>query len=263
MHRPLDNKNILILGGTSGIGLAAAQACVDAGASVVVLGRDDEHAAAAGKTLAGRAAVLTEDVSQPETAARAVDHTVKTLGRLDGLYHVAGGSGRSRGDGPLHELTDEAIAYTLNLNLASVIYSSRAAVRQCLAQATPGVVINLASVLAFSPAPRLFSTHTYAAAKAGIIGFTKSAADHYAPHNIRFNVIAPGLVATPMSQRAQTDETIQRYIATKQPLDGGRIGQPDDLADAAVYLLSDAARFITGQVLAIDGGWSVTEGRAD
>ena len=116
-------------------------------------------------------------------------------------------------------------------------------------------------MLASSPSPQLFATHAYAAAKAGIEGFTRACAAHYAPQNIRFNVLSPGLTVTPMSERAQKDERISSFIRTKQPLDGGRMGQPGDLDAAAVFLLSDASRFVTGQVLAVDGGWSVTEGQ--
>ena len=101
----------------------------------------------------------------------------------------------------------------------------------------------------------------YSAAKAGVIGFTKAIAAYYAPQNIRVNVLAPALVETPMAQRAATDDAILRFIKTKQPLDGGRIGQASDLDAAAVYFLSDGARFTTGQVLSVDGGWSVSEGQ--
>jgi NAD(P)-dependent dehydrogenase (short-subunit alcohol dehydrogenase family) len=101
----------------------------------------------------------------------------------------------------------------------------------------------------------------YAAAKAGIIGLSRSAAAHYAAEGIRVNVLAPALVDTPMAQRAAGDEAIQAFIRTKQPLDGGRMGLPGDLDGAAVYLLSDGARFCTGQVLAVDGGWTVSEGQ--
>jgi NAD(P)-dependent dehydrogenase (short-subunit alcohol dehydrogenase family) len=118
----------------------------------------------------------------------------------------------------------------------------------------------MGSVLGFSPSPKFFSTHAYATAKAAIIGLTKSAAAHYAPQNVRFNVLAPALVATPMSQRAQGDEAILNFIKTKQPLDGGRIGQPSDLDSAAVFFMSDESKSVTGQVLAVDGGWCVTEG---
>jgi len=174
---------------------------------------------------------------------------------------VAGGSGRRFGDGPLHEVTDEAWQATLELNLTSLFYSNRAAVRQFLRQKAGGSILNLGSVVAFSPSPRYFATHAYAAAKAAIIGLTRSCAGLYAPQGIRFNVIAPGLIATPMSERAQGSSEIQQFIRSKQPLDSGRIGKPDDLDAAAVFFMSDASKFVTGQVLAVDGGWSVTEGQ--
>ena len=150
---------------------------------------------------------------------------------------------------------------TLELNLTSMMYSNRAAVRQFLAQGGGGSVVNCGSVLGWSPSPRHFATIAYASAKAAIIGATRSAASCYAPNGIRFNVLAPGLVATPMSQRAQSDEAIRRFIRTKQPLDGGRIGAPEDLDAAVVWLLSEASRFVTGQVIAVDGGWTVSEGQ--
>jgi NAD(P)-dependent dehydrogenase (short-subunit alcohol dehydrogenase family) len=121
----------------------------------------------------------------------------------------------------------------------------------------------MGSVLAFSPSAEHFSTHAYASTKAAIVGLTKSAAAHYARHNIRFNVLAPALVATPMSQRAQENQAILKFISTKQPLDGGRIGLPSDLDSAAVYFMSDESRFVTGQVLAVDGGWCVSEGQLE
>ena len=161
----------------------------------------------------------------------------------------------------MHELTDDGWDYTLNLNLTSVFYSNRAAAQQFLKQQTGGAVLNLSSVLAFSPSAQFFGTHAYSAAKAAIVGLTKAAAAYYASTNIRFNVLAPGVVATPMSQRAQADPQIAQFISTKQPLDGGRMGQPSDLDAAAAYLLSEESRFVTGQVLAIDGGWSLSDGQ--
>jgi len=119
----------------------------------------------------------------------------------------------------------------------------------------------MASVLGFSPAPKFFATHVYATAKAGIIGFTRSAAAYYASHKIRLNAIAPGLVETPMAQRAVQNEEIMSYVRTKQPLDNGRAGTPADLDAAAVWFMSDQSSFCTGQGLAVDGGWSVSEGQ--
>jgi NAD(P)-dependent dehydrogenase (short-subunit alcohol dehydrogenase family) len=162
----------------------------------------------------------------------------------------------------LHEITDEGWSYTLEENLASLFYSNRAAVRQFLQQGGGGSVLNMGSVLGVSPSARYFATHAYATTKAAIIGLTRAAAAYYAKDNIRFNVLAPALVATPMSERAQSDPAIMEFIKTKQPLDGGRIGQPGDLDGAAVYFMSDDSKFVTGQVLAVDGGWCVSDGQS-
>ena len=257
----LQDKSLVIIGGTTGLGLSAAKAFLAEGARVVVVGRNPESVAAAQRELGANAQALVGDACMPDTAPNAIALALSTFGGFHGLYHVAGGSGRRQGDGPLHEITDAGWSYTLNENLTSIFCSNRAAVQQFLQQGTGGTVLNMGSVLGFSPSPKFFSTHAYATAKAAIIGLTQSAAAHYAPQNIRFNVLAPALVATPMSQRAQGDEAIQQFIRTKQPLDGGRIGQPGDLDSAAVFFMGDESKFVTGQVLAVDGGWSVSEGK--
>ena len=253
--------SVVVMGGTTGLGLSAAQALIANGARVVVSSRSEANVRAALDLLGPEARGFAADASQPQAADQAVALAVESFGRLDALYHVAGGSGRSRGDGPLHEITDEGLQYTLDLNLTSLIASNRAAVRQFLQQGGGGCLLNMGSVLGWSPSPQYFASHAYAAAKAGIIGFSKSIASYYAPQNIRVNVIAPALVETPMSQRAVGDEGIVRFISAKQPLDGGRVGAPEDVEGAALFLLSRASRFITGQVLAVDGGWTVSEGR--
>ena len=257
----LAGKRIVIIGGTAGLGLSAARAFVAAGARVGVVGLKPENVEAVRRELGDTAFALQGDATKPETAVAAVAQAVAAFGGMDGLYHVAGGSGRRWGDGPLHELTDEGWGATLNLNLTSVFYSDRAAVRQLLAQGTGGTILNVGSVLGCSPSPKFFATHAYAAAKAAIIGLTKTCAAQYAPQNIRFNVLAPALVDTPMAQRAANDGAILSFLKTKQPLDGGRIGQPAELDAAAVYFMSEASKFVTGQVLAVDGGWSVSEGQ--
>lgn len=259
----LHGKRLVIIGGTAGIGLSAARACIDAGAQVVVVGRVDEHLEPARTALGDAARVLGADATDPGTAPRAIAEALTTFGGFDGLYHVAGGSGRRWGDGPLHEITPEGWHATLELNLTSVFHSNRAAVCQLLAAQRGGSILNLGSVLGFSPAPHHFATHAYAAAKSALIGFTQSCAACYAGQNIRFNLLAPGLVDTPMSRRATADPEIRRFIQAKQPLDGGRIGQPGDLNGAAIFFLSDASVFVTGQVLAVDGGWSVSASNAE
>ncbi len=261
MSQRLKNKCIVVVGGTTGLGLSAAQAIVKAGGQVVVVGRNEASAGAAEGLLGDAGVALVGDATDPTTADSAIELLLEKFGGFHGLYHVAGGSGRRFGDGPLHEITDEGWQATLDLNLTSVFNSNRAAVRQFLKQGSGGCVLNMGSVLGWSPSPAFFSTHAYATTKAAIIGLTKSAAAYYAGHNIRFNVLAPALVATPMSQRAQENDDIMEFIRTKQPLDGGRIGVPEDLDSAAVFLLSDEAKFVTGQVLAVDGGWTVSEGQ--
>ena len=250
-----------MIGGTTGLGLSAARAFTEAGARVVVVGRNEESAEAAQRLLGTAARVLTGDACDPATAPHAIKVALAEFGGFHGLYHVAGGSGRAMGDGPLHELTEEGWRATLDLNLTSVMLSNRAAVRQFLANGTGGAILNMGSVLGFSPSPRFFSTHAYTAAKAAIIGFSEAIAAYYASQNIRVNVLAPGVVDTPMAQRVAQDETLVAFVKTKQPLDGGRIGQPTDLDAAAVFLMSDGAQFCTGQVLSVDGGWSVSEGQ--
>ena len=252
----LDNKTIVIVGGTTGLGLAAAKAFVVEGARVVLVGRNADSVSQAESALGQAARGLAGDATVSQTAAEAK----REFGGFDGLYHGAGGSGRSMGDGPLHGISDDGWRQTIDLNLTSVFNSNRAALREFAALGRGGVILNMTSVLADSPAPRQFATHAYAAAKAGIVGLTKSAAAHYASQNIRVNAVAPALVATPMSGRAQANDEIMSFIKHKQPLDGGRIGVPEDLDGAAVFLMSDAAKFVTGQVLAVDGGWSVSEG---
>lgn len=257
----LTHKNIVVIGGTTGLGLSAAKAFVREGAHVVVVGRNPETVAAAGVELGAAARAMQGDACAPDTAQRAIDLALRDFGNVTGLYHVAGGSGRRFGDGPLHDITDEGWAYTINENLTSLLYSNRAAARYFLQHGIAGTVLNMGSVLGFSPSPKFFTTHGYATTKAAIVGLTQSAAAYYAAKNIRFNVIAPALVATPMSQRAQGDQAILDFIKTKQPLDGGRIGEPSDLDSAAVFFMGDESKFVTGQVLAVDGGWTVSEGQ--
>ena len=174
---------------------------------------------------------------------------------------LLGGSGRKMGDGALHELTLEGWNKTLELNLTSLMFSNKAAVKKFIELKKGGTILNLGSVLVFSPSPKFFSTHAYAAAKAAIIGFSKSIAAYYAKDDIRVNVIAPALVETPMAQRAANDENILSFIKTKQPLDGGRIGKAEDCDGIAVYMMSDQSKFTTGQIIAVDGGWTLSEGQ--
>src|SRR5690554_7889763 len=225
----LKNKHIVIIGGTTGLGLSASKAFIGQGGKVIAVGRNIENNKNAQFQFGDSGLVFKGDAIHENTASDAIELCIKTWGSFDGLYHVAGGSGRKMGDGPLHEMSIEGWTKTLDLNLTSVMLSNRAAIRSFLANKRGGAILNMGSVLAYSPAPHYFSTHAYAAAKAAILGFSKSSAAYYAKENIRINVIAPGLVETPMAKRAAQDVDILNYLTTKQPLDGGRIGRSDDL----------------------------------
>ncbi len=255
----LQNKNIVIIGGTTGMGLSAARSFIREGARIVVVGRNEQSVHAAGEELGEAAIAFSADASQEDTALRAIQLCREQFGGFDGLYHVAGGSGRNMGDGPLHELSLEGWNWTLHMNLTALMLSNQAAVRAFLELKKGGTILNMGSVLGFSPSPRYFSTHGYAAAKSAIIGFSKSIAAYYAKNDIRVNLIAPALVETPMAQRAANNPEILSFIKTKQPLDGGRIGSPEDCDGLALYFMSDQSKFTTGQVVAVDGGWSVSE----
>lgn len=255
-------KRCVIVGGTTGLGRAAAQRFLEEGAKLVIAGRSSDKGAAALADLRelGSVAFLSCDAAAAEQVERLFSEAVAFLGGLDVLYHVAGISGRRYGDGPLHECTEEGWHATLQANLTSTFLTNRAAVRYFLRQGSQGAILNMASVLGFSPSPRHFGTYAYAATKGGIIGMSRLAAARYAPEGIRINVLAPGLIDTPMAERAVGDPAIRHYLLTKQPLAAGP-GRPEDCSDAAVFLCSDAARFITGVVLPVDGGWCVSEGQ--
>lgn len=257
----LKDKNIVIVGGTTGIGLSAAKAFIANGAKIIVVGRNADSAEAAKKQLGNNAFSLAADAANENTAIQAIDICINNFGSFDGLYHVAGGSGRKMGDGPLHELTLDGWNKTMELNLTSLMLSNQAAVKKFLELKKSGTILNMGSVLGYSPSPKYFTTHAYAAAKAAIIGFSRSIASYYAANDIRVNVIAPALVETPMAQRAAKDDEILAFIKTKQPLDGGRIGKPEDLDGLAIYFMSELSKFTTGQTIAVDGGWSISEGQ--
>lgn len=243
------------------MGFSSALACINEGAKIIAVGRNETSAANASAAFKENGQAIAADATSENAMQQAIERCEKNYGTVSAVYHVAGGSGRKFGDGPLHEITTQAWHETLQLNLTSLMLTNRAAVQYFLANKIPGNIVNMSSVLAFSPSPKHFATHAYSAAKAAAIGFSKSIAAYYAPHNIRINVIAPSLIETPMSQRAVSNDDIMNFLHTKQPLDGGRAGIPEDVDGAAVFLLSDESTFITGQVIAVDGGWTVSEGQ--
>lgn len=256
-----EQTNYIIVGGTTGLGLAASLALQEAGAKVIAIGRNPDSAAAAQKLLTNGSKVLIGDATSEDTVPEAIRLAEAELGTVNGLYHVAGGSGRRWGDGALHQMTVEAWNKTMELNLTSMMISNRSVINYFMEKKAPGSILNMGSVLGYSPSPKYFVTHAYAASKAAIIGYSKSIASYYAAYNIRINVVAPALFSTPMAQRAMGDDVIQKFLETKQPLDGGRPGWPEDVNNAALMFLAPDSKFITGQVLAVDGGWTLSDGQ--
>jgi NAD(P)-dependent dehydrogenase (short-subunit alcohol dehydrogenase family) len=263
--RRFDGKVVLVTGST-GIAAASAQRLAGEGAAVVVASRTEAHCrslvdaiTSAGGTASGEVADLLDDAA----ADRVIDATVQRHGRLDGVFHVAGGSGRRFGDGPAHAATPEGWDATLNLNARTLFLVSSAAARQMLRQEPDddgqrGAILHMSSVTSSSPSPTYFATHAYAASKGAIAALTRTMASYYAPKGIRVNAVAPGVTRTPMAERAAGDPDIVAFAMWKQPLVGGLL-EPEHIAGAAAFLLSRDALAITGQVLDIDAGWSVTD----
>jgi NAD(P)-dependent dehydrogenase (short-subunit alcohol dehydrogenase family) len=248
----LEGKSCLIVGGTGGIGAAAARRFEEEGARVVVAGRDAVEGA------------IVADVADAGQVRGMVAEAVERLGgKLDVLLNVAGISGRRYGDGPLHECSDEGWERVLAVNARGAFLTNREAVRIMLAQEPDdrgirGAIVNVGSVLAERPAPGHFDTIAYAASKGALRALTLAAAAKYAPARIRFNLLVPGLIDTPMAARAVGDPAIREYLARKQALAGGPCAAID-VAEAALALCEGSARFVTGAELVVDGGWSVGE----
>lgn len=240
----LRDQVAIVTGGTSGIGLATAQLFEKERARVVVFDTNPSGAAS-----------LIVDVTSATQVESAVKHVVAQHGRIDILVNGAGGSGRKWGDGPADACTLEGWEKTLALNLDSVFYCCKYALRVMLTQGH-GVIVNVSSVLGMVGGDEDFATHAYASSKGAVISLTRSIASYYAPRGIRANVICPGLIATPMSQRAQESEHIRSRLPQLQPLTGD-FGSPGDVAQAALYLASEESSFVTGSVLTVDGGWTV------
>ena len=197
----------------------------------------------------------------------AVSAAVERFGRIDGSFSVAGGSGRRFGDGPAHTLTGDAWTATADLNLRTQVLTCARVIRVMRDQApnssgTRGSVLILGSVTTAAPVPELFGTHAYAAAKGALTALMTTMAATYAVDRIRVNLVAPSLTRTPMATRAAGDPHILEYARRKQPL-AGEMLDPDEVAHAAVYFLGDESRAVTGQSLAVDGGWSIISTSAE
>lgn len=253
----LDQKTTLVTGAGSGIGRATAVLFAEAGARVGLLDIDAAAGQETANTIAaagGTARFVQTDVTQADAVAAAIATLTEAWGPLDAMVNVVGASGRKWGDGPTHACTEAGWDWVMDVNLKSMFLCCKYGLQSMLGQGR-GAIVNVASVLGLVGGDADFGTHAYAASKGAVISLTRSMAAYYAPHHIRANVICPALIATAMSARAQQNETLRARLPELQPLTGD-FGRPEDVAHAALYLASDAAAFVTGAVLTVDGGWT-------
>lgn len=247
----IEGRVILVAGGAGGLGAPLAKAFAQRGAKVLVADLDERLAAETAKNLQGaggdsRATAL--DVTSPASCAAAVDLAVATWGRLDGLMNA---SGIYRVDYAL-ELDDDAWERTIAINLTGAFRLARAAGRTMVAQRA-GSIVTLASVSSQVANPRYAA---YAASKAGVAHLTRVLAVEWASSGVTVNAIGPALISTPLARPVFDDEEWHAAALARIPM--GRFGTPDDLIGAAVFLFSPAAGFVTGQILYVDGGRTIS-----
>lgn len=254
----LAGKTAIVTGAAGGIGRETARLFGASGAFLVAVDRDEaggEETVEEVRADGGKAVFVRADVVRSPEVAAAVREAVDRFGRLEILVNGVGVSGRRWGDGPVAECTEEAWDRVLDINLKSVFLCCKHAIPEMLG-GKGGAIVNISSVLGLVGGDADFATHAYAASKGGIISLTRAIAAGYAADGIRANVICPGLIATPMTRRAQSSPRIRARLPELQPLTGD-FGLPLDVAQAALFLASEQASFITGAVLTVDGGWTV------
>jgi 3-oxoacyl-[acyl-carrier protein] reductase len=244
----LTGRVVLVTGATSGIGQAIARRCAREGASVLATGRNErrlEEVASTSELIQGYGADLSDHTAADECVAEAVSR----FGQLHGLVHAAG-IVRRRED--IRETTDEQWAGMLAVSLDASFRLARASLRVMTVNGT-GSIVFISSQLAQVAAPGYAS---YCAAKGGVEALVRALAVDFGPSGIRINALAPGVVASPMAyvDRPDFDDQVNA-IAARLPL--RRVGQPDDMAGPAVFLLSDDSAWMTGQSLVVDGGFTI------
>jgi NAD(P)-dependent dehydrogenase (short-subunit alcohol dehydrogenase family) len=241
-------KVVLVTGAQRGIGRAIAVRFAAAGADVALNYLDDKAAAesAAGeiRALGRRAVTLGADIGKPEEARRLVGDAERALGAIDVLVNNAGIFPRA----PFLELTEQMWDAVLDTNLKSTFVCSQEAARRMVAAARPGAIINLSSGAPYRGGTRATA---YMASKLGIVGLTRGMARELAPHGIRVNVVAPGVTNTAMPRLGNTEEAL---AAMGRANPTGRLAEPADIADVVVFLATDEARYVVGQLIHVNGG---------
>jgi 2-deoxy-D-gluconate 3-dehydrogenase len=243
----LDGKTALVTGASAGLGAAIAVALAEAGADVICHGNSHspEGTCAQIRSLGRRAMAVQSDLSQPEGAKQAFEQAGQFAG-FDILVNNAGAIHRS----PAAEYKDEDWAFILEVNLNSVFRLCRMAGASWLQNKKPGKIVNIASLLAFQGG---ITVPAYASSKGAVGQLSKALANEWAGCGINVNAIVPGYMNTSNTVPLQRNEVRNRQILERIP--AGRWGQPEDICGAAVFLASDASRYVHGHLLVVDGGW--------
>jgi NAD(P)-dependent dehydrogenase (short-subunit alcohol dehydrogenase family) len=249
----LDRKVALVTGGASGIGRATALAMAREGARVAVADRTEESAAGTVALInagGGQAIAIGGDVTSEDQVAAMVARTVAAYGRIDCAFNNAGVAGGAVGPGRqrLHELSQTSFDTMLAINLRGVWLCLKHEIAQMLAQGGGGAIVNTASIAGLIG---LATSGHYVAAKHGVVGLTKTAAIEYAQDGIRVNCVNPGYITTPMTK--EVVETRFESVMAKVPMN--RMGVPEEIAEAVVWMCSDKASFMTGASQVVDGGY--------
>ena len=244
----LADKVALVTGGSSGIGRATALALAREGAKVVVADLNVSGGEQTGHQIeqaGGESIFVDADVSKAGSTEAMVNRTVESYGRLDCAFNNAG---VARG-GSTVDCKEDDWDLTISVNLKGVWLSMKYELAQMLKQ-SGGAIVNTSSAYGLAAAG---GSPAYVASKHGVIGLTKTAALEYASFGIRVNAVCPGHIDTPMIERGMNDPERKARMLARHPI--GRIGNPEDIAQAVVWLCSDAASFVTGHAMAVDGGW--------